>query len=267
MSDAKNAPNRKEVADHLYLERGPTEASTRCDDNARFGAVDLCDEMLRHLQLASGQSMVDAGCGTGQHLLRFAEAVGANGSARGFDFSEKAIEKARAAGIRADVADSANLPLDDQSIDALSSSFSIYYMPDAKTTLAEWHRVIRPGGRVVISGPAEDTNAELYAFHREITGDGPADTDLMALGYVAALPAPMAEVGFTDTSVEAFTNPISFPNADAFLTYWSNTSLFARSVEDNDREAVLAKGRAHLEGKPAPFVNTKTVSIAIGVRG
>lgn len=267
MSASDQVPDgtRKTVADHLYLDRGPTEASARCDVNAQFGAVDLCDEMLRHLELKAGESVVDVGCGSGQHLSRFAEVVGSEGRAQGFDFSPGAVEKTRARGLQAEVADGANLPVEDETFDKLSSSFAIYYLPDASITVREWCRVLRRGGRAAISGPAEGTNAELYDFHKLITGEGPADTDIMALGYVAALDGPMADAGFKDVEVITFDNPIAFPTAEHFITYWSNTSLFARSVEDGDRETVLESGRNKLAGKSGPHVITKRISIAKGV--
>ena len=265
---AENTPGstRKVVADHLYLDRGPKEASSRCDANTQFAAVDLCDEMLKHLQLQPGQKMVDVGCGSGQHLVRFTEAVGSEGSAHGYDFSPKAVENTRKRGMPADVADGANLPLENESVDALSSSFSMYYLPDVNATLTEWHRVVRPGGRVVISGPADDTNKELYEFHQAIVGVGPADTDLMALGFVQALPEPAAKAGFQECKVETFTNPIQFPTDEAFLDYWMNTSIFARTVEDDKRDEIRAKGKAHLADKSAPFVITKRVAVAICIR-
>lgn len=267
MTAPHNDPSiRKIVADHLYLDRGPQEASSRCDANTKFAEIDLCDEMLRHLQLKPGQKIADVGCGTGQHLLRFAAAVGPTGEARGFDFSEKAVAETRKRGGRADVADGANLPVPDQTFDAVASSFSIYYTADATKTLREWFRVVRPGGRVVISGPAADTNAELYDFHRAVVGVGPADTDLMALGYVEALPPKMKEVGFTDPRAETFTNPIRFPGANEFIDYWSKTSLFARTVSDTQRAAVIARGKQRLAGQTGPLVITKRVAVAIATR-
>lgn len=269
MSTSDRAPDgttRKNVADHLYLDRGPAEACARCDANAQYGAVDLCDEMLRHLQLQPGEAVVDVGCGAGQHLLRFSEAVGPKGRAQGYDFSPQAVEKTRARGLNAGVADGAALPVDEATFDALTSSFSIYYLPDLGATLREWHRVLRPGGRAVISGPADDTNVELYEFHKKITGAGLSDSDKMALGFVTALPEPMQAAGFTETEVETFDNPITFPVAEDFITYWSNASLFARTVDDADREAVLEKGRAELKRRGGPYVVTKRVSIAKGIR-
>jgi len=76
----------------------------------------------------------------------------------------------------------------------------------------------------------------------------------------------MQAAGFQNTQVETFDNPITFPVAEDFITYWSNASLFARTVDDKDRESILDRGRAELERRGGPYVVTKRVSIAKGIR-
>lgn len=270
MSDSRNTSDtgdRKVVADDLYIDRGPGEASSRCDSNTKFAKVDLCEEMMKRLNLQPGETVVDVGCGAGQHLVRFAEAVGQGGVAKGYDFSPAAVEKTRARGGDADVASGDELPVADDFADAVSSSFAVYYLADAAKTMAEWCRVVKPGGRIVVSGPADDTNAELYDFHRAVTGKGPADVDLLSLGYVAdRLPPELEKLGCKDVKCEVMTNPITYPTHDDFVDYWVKTSLFARGVAEDEREATIAKGREELKNRPEPFVITKRVSILSAVR-
>jgi hypothetical protein len=124
--------------------------------------------------------------------------------------------------------------------------------------------VLKPGGTVAISGPANDTNRELYEFHEQITGAKPSDVDLMALGYVEEnVRNGLGEAGFEDVRVEIFTNPITFPDAEAFITYWKNTSLFIRTVPEGEREAAVQRGTAALANRAEPMVNTKRVAIAV----
>lgn len=258
---------RDEAAEQLYLRRGAGEASHRCDANTRFAARDLGEEMLLRLALRRGMRVADVGCGTGQHLLRYAEAVAADGEAVGYDFSPDAVAQARARGAVAEVADGAALPVPDASFDALASSFAVYYLPDLGRTVAEWRRVLRPGGTLAVSGPAEGTNRELYDFHRTVTGHPPTDVDLMAIGYVEGpLREALADAGFDDVRVEAFDNPIRFPDAEAFLAYWMATSLFIRSVPDGERADARRRAEALLAAESAPPVVTKRVAIAVARR-
>jgi len=263
-SNASDTPQRRVVADDLYRDRGPQEASSRCDANTKYGSLDLGAELLRLLQLQPGETVIDNACGSGQHVVRFAEVVGSDGTARGFDFSEQAVGNARARGVRADVADGAKLPLDDASVDAMTCNFACYYFPDLDAAIAEWRRVMRPGGRVVVTGPGEGTNEELYEFHRKLTGNGPADVDLLSIGYVAKrVPPAFTANGFGDVELHELTNPIAFPTADEFIDYWTNTSLFARGVPEDRRQETIDRGRAELAGQTGPFIVTKKVAVAI----
>lgn len=258
---------RDEAAEQLYLRRGAGEASHRCDANTKFAARDLGDEMLRRLGLRPGMRVADVGCGTGQHLLRYAEAVAPGGEAVGYDFSPDAVAGARDRGARAEVADGASLPAPDGSFDALASSFAVYYLPDLPRTLAEWRRVLRPGGLLAVAGPAEGTNRELYEFHRAVTGHPPSDVDRMAVGYVeTTLREGLDAAGFAEVRVETFDNPIRFPGAEAFLEYWMATSLFIRSVPDEERADARRRGEALLAAEAETPVITKRVAIALARR-
>ncbi|MEM7203233.1 MAG: methyltransferase domain-containing protein [Planctomycetota bacterium] len=262
----KDTQDRKVVADHLYKDRGPGEASARCDANAKFGSFDLADEMLQRLDLSPGLTVVDVGCGSGQHLVPYTAAVGESGTARGFDFSPKAIENSRARGVMADVADGGNLPLPDGYADRVSSAYSIYYLPDLHTAMVEWHRILKQGGKLVVCGPADDTNAELYDFHRKVTGEGPADVDTLSLGYVAErLPPELQGLGYTGIKTETLTNPIRFPSIDEFIDYWTSTSLFARGVPEDKREATIAAGRKELADR-TDFTVTKRIAVVSATR-
>jgi SAM-dependent methyltransferase len=48
------------------------------------------------------------------------------------------------------VGDVAALPLPDDSVDLVTSSFSVHHWPDAVAGFSEVHRVLRPGGRAII---------------------------------------------------------------------------------------------------------------------
>lgn len=258
---------RDQAAEHLYLRRGAGEAAHRCDANTRFAARDLGEEMLARLALRPGTRVVDVGCGAGQHLLRFAQAVAPGGEAVGYDFSADAVAQTRARGARAEVADGAALPVPDASFDALASSFAVYYLPDLARALAEWRRVLRPGGVAAIAGPARGTNQALYEFHRAVTGHPPSDVDRMAIGYVETeVRDGLLAAGFHDVRVETFDNPIRFPDAEAFLDYWTATSLFIRSVPEGERDDARRRGETALARRTEAPVVTKRVAIAVARR-
>jgi SAM-dependent methyltransferase len=258
-SNVSDSPSfdRGAVAEALYLERGAGEASHRHDVNSRLGDFDLLEALVRLLELTPGKTVFDVGCGTGQHLTRFNDCVLPGGQARGFDISAEAVSCARSRGVVADIADAAKLPVSDRVADALSANFCIYYHPRLTDVLDEWGRVLTRGGNLVISGPAQGTNQELYRFHRDVTGDDPSDADLMAVGYVEGPVArAVAERGFAEVHVQISTNRVRFPDSQSFLAYWKATSLFARSPN-----ARYEDGEARLAALPGPYVISKRVAI------
>jgi SAM-dependent methyltransferase len=94
--------------------------------------------------------VLDAACGTG----RYSEWLAAHGhEVVGVDASPDMLAKARAKlpQARFEVGDLAALPLPDASVDAALCALALVHLPDLRPALAELARVVRPGGRVVVS--------------------------------------------------------------------------------------------------------------------
>lgn len=101
-----------------------------------------------------GQRVLDAGCGSGP----LAAALRDRGAiVTGFDLSAAMIDLARQRlGADADlhVADLGEpLPFDDDAFDSVVASLCLHYLEDWAAPLAELRRVLRPGGRLIVSVP------------------------------------------------------------------------------------------------------------------
>jgi arsenite methyltransferase len=105
--------------------------------------------------LASGESVLDAGCGTGLLLEMQAKAVGIEGRVEGVDFSDDMLDVARkrCAGlqqVRLQQGSVEQLGFDDESFDAVSCTQTLLYVEQLDNALHEMHRVLKAHGRIAI---------------------------------------------------------------------------------------------------------------------
>lgn len=106
--------------------------------------------------LRPGEQVLEVGCGTGSLAITAAETAGVK--VYGTDASPEMIERARRKAARAgvDVAFREGLveqiAFPDASLDVVLSSFMVHHLPDdlKRRAFAEIHRVLKPGGRVVV---------------------------------------------------------------------------------------------------------------------
>lgn len=118
------------------------------------------EEFIRWLGLHEGQRLLDVACGSGMPVLRIAEKIKA--LIVGLDIHADGIAAARqhAAtrefGKRAEfnVHDAQNpLPFEQASFDAVMCIDAINHFADRPRVLAEWTRVLKPGGKLLFSDP------------------------------------------------------------------------------------------------------------------
>jgi SAM-dependent methyltransferase len=107
--------------------------------------------LLRPLVASAGERLLEIGCGEGANLEHLRDC----GAVRfGVDFS---IDKARfarhATGARTVTADAARLPFGDERFDAVLIRDLLHHVPAPEVVLAEAHRVLRRGGRLVLVEP------------------------------------------------------------------------------------------------------------------
>lgn len=111
-----------------------------------------------HAELQPGERVLDLGCGAGIDVLLAAEEVAPDGRVIGVDLlasmTQRARDHAAAAGV-ANVefvtAEMEDLPLADEHVDVVISNGAINLSARKSRVLAEAIRMLRPGGRLVVS--------------------------------------------------------------------------------------------------------------------
>ena len=107
------------------------------------------------LDAQPGDSVLDVGCGPGFYSRELLDQVGSGGSVTGVDQSAQmlVVAKRRSEGsgnVRFDEGDATALPVESGAFDRALSVQVLEYVRDIPAALAEMHRALSPGGRVVI---------------------------------------------------------------------------------------------------------------------
>jgi ubiquinone/menaquinone biosynthesis C-methylase UbiE len=155
------------------------QVSARYDADAG-GGLFATDEPVVAEYLASREPGValDAACGTG----RFAEFLASRGHrVIGVDSSPDmlALARQRVPEAKFHIAGLDRLPLPDDSVDVIVCALALEHVARLDPVLAEFARVLRPGGDLVIS----DVHHELVTRGSVMTARGPAGEPLIAPSY------------------------------------------------------------------------------------
>jgi arsenite methyltransferase len=169
-----------------------------------------------------GERVLDAGCGPGFYVLELLDRVGPDGFVVGVDGSSDmlAVAARRCDGhsnVRLAEGDVTSLPVDDESVDRAICIQVLEYVADTDGALAELHRVVRPGGRVVVwdvdwttvswhSSDAERMDRVLQAW----------DDHLSHPALPRTLAARLRGAGFGDVHVEGHAFATSELTPDAY---------------------------------------------------
>jgi len=116
-----------------------------------------CGQALDLASPTTGEVFVDLGCGRGQDVIRAAGRVGPSGKAIGVDRTVAMLDKARASippsvsNVLFICCDLAKLDLEDRIANVVISNCAINHAADKEAVYREIHRVLKKGGRFVVS--------------------------------------------------------------------------------------------------------------------
>ena len=172
---------------------------------------------------ATGERVLDVGCGAGASSLDLAARIGAGGHVLGVDISEPLIGRARALAppdtpVLFQVADASSTELPEGAFDILFSRFGVMFFDDPTAAFAHMRRALRPGGRVAFvcwRGAAENDWMRLpVGALKGILPPGalpdPEAPGPFSFGDRVRMARILTAAGFTDIAIMPFDASVPF---------------------------------------------------------
>ena len=191
--------------------------------------------------VAAGEVVLDPGCGTGWQAagLRRARTAGA---VLGVDLAAGMLGRAREAGAWPLLqADATRLPLGAGSVDLVVTRGVLHHLPDVVAALAEWRRVLRPAGAVVVVSeptPAVERHGAVLVrgllplLRRELT-------DVENFWELASMAANLHV--FTPEGLGAQAREAGFTDVRLRTADWLSTLVLTASYVVHGRRRALAR--------------------------
>lgn len=236
-------------------------------------AAPLAVGLIETAALQPGERVLDLACGTGIVARLAAERVGPAGTIAGLDINPGMLAVARAAAPPAAAiawhqapADATALP--DAAFDVVMCQMGLQFFADKAAALREAHRILAPGGRIVVNapGPAPELFIVLAdALARHIKpGLAPFVQQVFSLHDTAQLQALIAQAGFTQATAEPGIKTLALPPATAFLwQYVRSTPLAAAAAEAG--EAARAALERDIAARWEPFGHDHRLTLELRV--
>lgn len=175
------------------------------------------DALLARAAFATGERVLDLGCGGGATSLAIAALVGPTGSVTGVDISPDLIAKARE---RAEAAGARNVTFEcvdaamfrpDEPFDRMISRFGCMFFPQPVDAFANLHGCIKPGGRIDLAvwGPPRDNPWMMEMMgvlrrHIDVPPAVPRAPGPFAFEDTDYLTTLLGDAGFSDVEIVAY---------------------------------------------------------------
>ena len=225
--------------------------------NRWFG--DVTREMLDLAEIAPGQRLLDIAAGAGEPALSAAERVGPEGYILATDIAKDIVRLAQEVAsergfkqIETRVMDGENLDLADASFDTILCRLGLMYMPNPEAALSEWHRVLRPGGRVsVVVFSTADRNGwgmtpvSIIRERAQLPPPVPGQPGPFSLGAAGVLEATFQKAGFTRPYIRTVHVPLKMSNTTEYMklaqeAFGAFNAMMAH-LSTKERESVWAE--------------------------
>ena len=216
-------------------------------------------QLVNLAALQPGDRVLDLACGTGVVARLAATQVGSTGQVIGLDLNAGMLAVARALPLPAGPAilwmegSAMSLDLPDRSIDVVVCQQGLQFFPDKPIALREMHRILVPGGRVLLSvwksaGPYNAAVGDALERHVDIGTAAKYRANRM-VPDAEELRRLVSDAGFHDVHVRSSRMNIALPPIEQFVLNHLSATPVAGAVAaltDAKRAALAGDVRAAL---------------------
>jgi ubiquinone/menaquinone biosynthesis C-methylase UbiE len=208
----------------------------------------FAEDLVAEAALTPGERVLDVACGTGVVARLAAERVGQSGTVAALDLNPGMLSVARSipssgAEIRWYETSAESIPLPDNGFDAVFCQLGLQFVADKVAAIREMHRVLVPGGRVLVSTPPPsaffDVLDEALARHvgREAAG---FVRMVFSLHDPTTIERLFREAGFNAVTVRTDTKTLQLPAARDFLWQYVHSTPLAPMLSNLDAGRIAA---------------------------
>lgn len=199
----------------------------------------------RLLGLGGNETILDVGCGNGRLLLNLAKHKH-KGRLYGIDVSEGVFEKAKKYSQNNDLkihfvaGDSQQIPFLSDAFDAVTACHMIYHVPNMKFAISEMRRVLKPGGKFVLSANSYNTkNLHIQRWKRMVANEFCFDSyPKIDERFNIENGEKLVKQQFPNSQLSTYKSKIIAP-MQIFLDYFdSMRSLWSRSFSDEEWQEI-----------------------------
>jgi ubiquinone/menaquinone biosynthesis C-methylase UbiE len=208
------------------------------------------ERLIHAAELRASERVLDLACATGIVARLAAPHVGPEGAVTGLDLLPGMLAEARK---RADPTiswvegNATQMPLPDVSFDAVLCQQGLQFFPDKVAALVEVRRVLRPGGRIVLSvwRPIERSPG-VAALQRALERHAPETAPMLPIGFSLSdaleLRSYLTKAGFSDVRVTIEVGHARFSSVEDFLHRYLSALPIAGIIAalPADRRAAIA---------------------------
>lgn len=226
--------------------------------------------------LKGGESVLDVGSGTGAAARYAAELVGSSGRVIGIDVNAGMIEVAKSlppiqgAAIEWHEKSAYELPSKDQAVDVVLCAQTLQFVKDRELALSEMYRVLKPGGRLVMSLWSEiEENPYFQVLVDAVSKHIGEETtvglrEIFSLSNADEIRALLESAGFTNIEMTVKQLELDLPELTDFVPRHISATPMAtgfNAAEQAAQQAVIQEVSAQL----ALYESTDSITIPFRV--